>query len=247
MGRFGFPLLPASGLLLAALAVGAAALSGPGYRWGWWNYRQGFTILRWAAYGAGLAAAVSLAAAVRARPGSGRGGLALALAGLALGGALAGWTGILARQAARAPRIHDITTDLDNPPDFSAVAVLRAPTDNPLTHGGPAVAEQQRRFYPDIAPLMVDAPPGEVFRAAVTAARRLGWTLVAEDEGAGRIEAFDRTRWYGFVDDVVVRVAPAGAGSRIDVRSASRLGKSDIGANARRIRRFLRAAARKAG
>jgi uncharacterized protein (DUF1499 family) len=73
-------------------------------------------------------------------------------------------------------------------------------------------------------------------------ARDLGWTVVAVDSAAGRLEATDRTRWFGFYDDVVVRVAPAaGGGSRIDVRSLSRVGGSDVGTNAARVRRVLRA------
>lgn len=84
------------------------------------------------------------------------------------------------------------------------------------------------------------------FRRALDAVRRLSWSLVAEDRQAGRIEAYGRTFWFGFTDDVVIRVAPEEAGSRIDVRSVSRVGRGDVGTNARRIRRFL-AEVRKGG
>jgi uncharacterized protein (DUF1499 family) len=247
MIRVGSKALPLAGLLFAILAAGVAAVSGPGYRWGWWGFKQGFSILRWASYLGALAGAVSLAAVIRARPGSGREGLGLAVAGLLLGGALFAWIWNLAYTARSVPAIHDITTDTDSPPEFSAIVPLRAKTDNTLAYGGAAIAEQQHQGYPDIAPLVLSAPPERVFRLALEAVRQLGWTLVAQDEPAGRIEAFDRTLWYGFVDDVVVRIVPAGAGSRIDVRSVSRIGKSDIGANARRIRRILRAMRSDAG
>lgn len=237
--------LPLAGAVLALLAAGAAALSGPGYRWEWWSLRQAFAVLRWAAYLGTLGGAVSLAAAIRTRPGSGREGFVLAVAGFLVGGGLCAWSLHLVDTARRVPAIHDISTDTANPPEFVAVTPLRAPTDNPVAYGGPPLAEQQRRGYPDIEPLLVPAPPTAVFRRAARVARDLGWTIVAEDESAGRIEASDRTPWYGFVDDLVVRIAAAGAGTRVDVRSASRIGKSDIGMNARRIRRFLGALARR--
>lgn len=233
--------LPALGASVGAVA--AAALSGLGHRWGWWDFRAGFVVLRWAAYLGALAGGLSLAAAVRAFAGGGRGALALACAGVLFGWGLVGWTGNLLRVASSVPAIHDITTDTEHPPEFSAIVPLRAGAANPLAYGGAELAAQQRRAYPDIAPLALAAPPTEAIRRAAAAARHLGWTVVAEDAAAGRLEAYDRTPWYGFVDDVVVRITPEGAGSRVDVRSVSRVGRSDLGTNARRIRRFLRAIA----
>ena len=81
-------------------------------------------------------------------------------------------------------------------------------------------------------------PPDAAFERALSAVHALGWELVADDTGAGRIEATDTTFWYGFKDDVVVRIRPDGGGSRIDVRSKSRVGRSDVGANAARIRAY---------
>ena len=69
----------------------------------------------------------------------------------------------------------------------------------------------------------------------------MGWTIVAADDAAGRIEASDRSRWFGFTDDIVVRITPSGSGSRIDLRSSSRLGRSDFGVNAARIETYLAA------
>jgi uncharacterized protein (DUF1499 family) len=143
------------------------------------------------------------------------------------------------QQAQRVPPIHDITTDTERPPEFQAVLPLRADAPNPAAYGGPEVAAQQRAGYPDIAPLTLELPPAEAYRQALDAAREMGWELVAADSAEGRIEATATTGWFGFKDDVVVRVAPAGAGSRVDVRSVSRVGKSDVGANAERIREYL--------
>ena len=143
------------------------------------------------------------------------------------------------RSAGRVPPIHDITTDPDDPPRFVAVLPLRRAAPNSAEYGGAALAAQQRAGYPDLGPARLAAPPDQVFARAVEVARGLGWQIVAAVPAEGRLEATDRTRWFGFRDDVVVRVAADGAGSRVDVRSVSRVGRSDLGTNARRIRRFL--------
>jgi uncharacterized protein (DUF1499 family) len=143
------------------------------------------------------------------------------------------------RQARLLPPIHDITTDLDDPPAFEAILPLRAGAPNPAAYGGPEVAAAQRAGYPDLAPLRLNASVPEAYRRALAAARGMGWDIVAADSAAGRIEATATTRWFGFKDDVVVRVRAAGAGARVDVRSVSRVGRSDVGTNARRIREYL--------
>jgi uncharacterized protein (DUF1499 family) len=237
------PLPVLIGCAVALLAAGAAAASGFGYRWEWWGYREGFTILRWAAGGGLAAAALCLWGAVLARPGTLRPGWTPALAGVLVGLCVFWLPWQKVRTARRVPAIHDVSTDTDDPPLFSAILPLRADAANPAAYGGPEVAAQQRKAYPDIKPLQLAVGPAAAFRRALEAARGLRWTVVAQDPAAGRIEAFDRTFWYGFIDDVVIRITPEGAGSRIDVRSVSRVGKSDIGTNARRIRAFLGAAA----
>ncbi len=74
-----------------------------------------------------------------------------------------------------------------------------------------------------------------------------GWTIVASDPATGRIEASQTSRWFGFTDDIVIRVAAHGTGSRIDMRSLSRQGRSDFGVNAARIRAYMRALKQRAG
>jgi uncharacterized protein (DUF1499 family) len=140
--------------------------------------------------------------------------------------------------------IHDVTTDTENPPPWVALVSARAATENGTAYGGPAVAALQKRAYRDVAPLVLPVQPDRAFARAEAAARALGWRIVAAAPAEGRLEASDTTRWFGFVDDIVVRVRPAPSGSRIDVRSASRVGRSDLGVNARRIRAFLAAVAR---
>jgi uncharacterized protein (DUF1499 family) len=145
----------------------------------------------------------------------------------------------LQQRARSAPAIHDISTDTANPPAFIAVLPLRAKAPNPAAYGGREIAEQQSRAYPDIQPLMLGVPPSVAFSRARDIAEGMGWQIVAADPASGRIEAVATTLWFGFNDDVVVRITSAGDGSRIDVRSVSRVGESDIGTNARRIREYL--------
>ena len=138
-----------------------------------------------------------------------------------------------------APPIHDITTDTGEPPAFVAAVALNAPG---RTDYDPAVAEQQRAAYPDLGPAMLPAAPPDAFDRALGVVQQMGWELLAADAGALRIEATDRSFWFGFADDIVVRVAADGeARSRIDVRSLSRVGGGDLGVNARRVREFVAA------
>jgi len=144
--------------------------------------------------------------------------------------------------ASSAPPIHDLTTDLDNPPRYVAVARLRVPPANPVEYGGEAVARQQRAAYGDLRPLIVHAPPPRVLLLAADTARAEGWTVLAQDIGfgdLGRLEATDTSFLFGRIDDIVVRIVPHPAGSRVDVRASARDDGTDDGRNARRIRRFL--------
>jgi uncharacterized protein (DUF1499 family) len=102
------------------------------------------------------------------------------------------------------------------------------------------VAVKQRAAYPDIKTAILSVPPNEAFARALDAARALGWRIVAEVPAEGRIEATDTTFWFGFTDDIVIRVTAAGYRSLVDVRSVSRVGRSDVGTNAKRIRAFIR-------
>jgi len=231
--------LAIAGLILAALAALAAVGAGLGFRWELWSHRTAFTILRWAAYTGLGAAAVSLLgalAALRRRP---RRGVWPAAIGLVLGLLVAALPLGHLRAARSVPPIHDITTDLEDPPSFVAILPLRAGAPNAAQYGGPAIAAQQRAAYPGIATIILPLAPQQAFAKALAAARVLGWDVVAAVPEDGRIEATDRTFWFGFRDDVVVRVRPRNGGSVVDIRSVSRIGRSDTGTNAKRIRRFV--------
>jgi uncharacterized protein (DUF1499 family) len=148
---------------------------------------------------------------------------------------------VFVQKALGVPAIHDITTDTDNPPAFVDVIPLRQAggAANPPEYPGAFVAAEQKKAYGDLAPLDLALAPADAFPRALAAARAMGWAIVAERPAEGRIEATATTAWFGFKDDIVIRIAPGGSGTRIDVRSKSRVGRSDVGANAARIRDYL--------
>lgn len=227
------------GIVLALIAAAGAVSAGLGYRFEIWSLGAAFMLLRWSAYGGISAAVLSLICAVWILRQRSYGGLFLSLAGLVLGVVVAAVPYNQLRTARSVPPIHDISTDLEQPPPFVEILALRAGAPNPSAYGGESVARQQREAYPDLGPALLNVAPAEAFNRSLAAARALGWEIVAAVPSEGRIEATDRTFWFGFMDDVVIRVRATDNGSRIDVRSVSRVGRSDVGTNARRVRRFL--------
>jgi len=236
---------PGRPLAIAALAAGVLGLllvggAGPGSRMGLWTWMDGLrTVLKYGAYLGVLAIVLAIAAMLVARRRAGRATLAIAAVGLLLG-ATAWWFPWSFRRHARSvPPIHDITTDWTNPPELVASRALRDSAQlNTALYGGDSIAALQRKAYPDIRPVMLAMRPDEAFAAVVRTARDMGWTDIEAARDQHRVEAVDETPWFGFKDDVVIRVTPASGISRVDIRSVSRVGGSDIGKNADRIRKF---------
>jgi len=227
-----------AGFALAALAVLAVLAGGWGNRSGWWDYRFALGVLRWAAwigFAGGVVAAVGGTMAMSGTPP--RRVTLAAIAGVVLGALVFGipW----AYTAKRSVPINDITTDTVNPPRYVDIAPLRAGAPAKIDYGGEEMAALQKKAYPDIAPAMLNVPREQAFDRALAAAKSMGWTLVAAVPAEGRIEATDSTFFMGFTDDIVVRVQTEGAGSRVDVRSHSRVGRGDFGTNAKRVRAFV--------
>jgi uncharacterized protein (DUF1499 family) len=168
-------------------------------------------------------------------------GLGRAVGGMFLGILLLAYPGYLGYRAQKLPAINDITTDAANPPRFSVLARLRprGTSDYP----GQRFAEQQRKAYPDIEPWQYDAPAATAYKVALAVVTKRKWNILDTQAPAparpGTIEAVARTLIMGFRDDVVVRITQAGSGTRVDVRSASRYGTHDFGANARRVASLL--------
>lgn len=213
-------------------------LSGPLYRFGVLDLSSAFGLL-------GLAAKVGIAAIVIAVIGlvlalmARRGRFAIyAVLGIALG-VLAFVPPMMFRQKAQSvPPIHDISTDTVNPPAFQTLLPERKAAPNGADYGGVEVANQQHAAYPDIQPMTFDNMPENTFHAALAVAKGMGWHIAAQDVAQGRIEATASTTWFGFKDDIVIRTEAVAEGTRVDIRSDSRVGKSDVGANAARIRAF---------
>ncbi|WOJ92899.1 DUF1499 domain-containing protein [Congregibacter variabilis] len=228
------------------LAIGAALiaallllLSGPGTRFGLWEYGTGFLMMRIAFFvGLGAAALALLMLVIPKTRVLGALPLVVALA-LGLGTAYLPWSGV--QKVRSLPFIHDITTDTENPPAFVAVLPLRVDAPNPPEYLGEEVASRQRESYPDIKTVTLEMPADQTFARALEVVEAMGWELVASEPSDGRIEATETTFWFGFKDDVVIRIAGTAGGSRLDVRSKSRVGRSDVGANAERIRKFMQA------
>jgi uncharacterized protein (DUF1499 family) len=230
--------------LVPLIAIGVAALglvvlgsAGPAYRLGA-ALPTAYAIMRWAEYIGLVALLIATGGAVyayRQRKWSGAIVSVLAL--------IVALTTIVIpltwqRRAQGLPLIHDVTTDLENPPAFQAVLAKRGNAPNSLERS-PQLAVLQRGGYPDLAPVTLPTPPAATFDRALAVAQAGGWEIVTADKSSGRIEATETTRWFGFTDDVVIRLTPWGAGTRVDVRSAARAGAGDLGRNARRIRQFL--------
>ncbi|HLG58260.1 MAG TPA: DUF1499 domain-containing protein [Vicinamibacterales bacterium] len=222
---------------IAAVGFILLAMAGPAYRLGL-SLPKAYELMRWAAYVGIVAAVAALATAVLAYRQRKWLGVVVSVLALAIGVTSIVIPFTWQRRLQTLPLIHDITTDLDNPPAFQAVIARRADAPNRLDRS-PQLAELQREGYPDLAPITLPGKPDVTFDRALSVAQGLGWEIVTADKSSGRIEAIDTTRWFGFTDDVVVRLTPWGAGTRVDVRSVSRTGLSDLGRNARRIRRFL--------
>lgn len=220
-------------LLIGFISAAVLLLAGPGYRLHVWSLRTGFSLLRYAAYGGILTIVLAAFGIWRARGRSATGIPALVIGIVVLAIPLH-----FQRVAAAAPPIHDISTDTANPPTFAAVVALRAGAANPLDYSQDA-ARQQHQHYPDIKPLILEMPAAQVFPRALKAAQDAGWTIVSADADAGRIEATDTTMFFGFKDDIVVRLTPVGSRTIVDVRSISRIGRGDVGTNARRVRAYL--------
>jgi len=227
---------PRLGFLLAIVALVLLALVPITYRTGMLHFRTTFfNLMQPAAYFGIAAGVVSLLSLIWWRGMAGAGRL-MALVGLVIGALMFYVPWYYNHVLNTVPRIHDISTDMQNPPTFSP-AVLQARAAEPEVNTvdyDQKVAAAQKEAYPDVVPMKTALAPAE-------AQAMSGWTIVTNDPATGRIEARQRTLFMGFTDDFVIRVVADGSGSRIDMRSVSRQGRSDFGVNAQRIRTYMTA------
>ena len=230
----------ALGPILTLLGLLLLLLSPVGYRLGWFGVP--IALLRLIPLGlivCGLGLIVSLVALVRTPAGVGWSGSTMQVAAIVVSIAVCIMPIIGIVHARHVPPIHDITTDTDMPPAFVALAAERIAAPNGLEYGGAEVAAAQKQAYPDVVTLYSPLSADAMFARAEKAARESGWDVVDANGSQLRIEAVDTTLLFGFKDDIVVRIRSDAAGSRLDVRSVSRVGHSDLGVNAARIRKYL--------
>jgi uncharacterized protein (DUF1499 family) len=181
--------------------------------------------------------ALGIVATLRTRRGGNRDDLRRSFAATALGAGLVLLLMLAAAPGSDAPRINDITTDLADPPAFAEATEVGAYAGRDMSY--PAEFKQEvRAAYPDLQPLRISLSADEAFDRALASAEALGWEITHQDHEAGVFDASDTSAVFRFVDDITVRVRRYGTGSRIDVRSKSRDGRGDLGANASRIREF---------
>ena len=237
------------GLVLAVGAIATALLAAVGHGQGWWHYTSAFFVLRiafFAAIAGGLMALIALVIRVRDR----RRNVTMASVGaLVIAAVFVSYIGIQARTARAAPPIHDVTTDLDDVPQFYRLKVRDDNLAN-IPNMGRADLDQlppedrwmtiHREAYPDLRTIHVAMSPAQTILRAADLARERDWEFATINPDDGILEATDTSTFFRFRDDIVIRArrAPQG-GSLVDMRSISRVGVSDIGANARRIRSFL--------
>lgn len=238
-----------AGIVQSMLTLASAA----GVWIGIWDFRRGFELLRLAnTYGDVVAwTCVTLTIAILFAAKLWNTGNILRLAAFAVTGTIIAGIAYSIPETFRPPEgvnypsIHDISTDLINPPAFAAVLPLRADAPNTVVYGGspdmtPArLAELTREAYPDLIPRTYSEPLSAVFQRAQAAVAELGWELVAADQSAGRIEATATTFWFRFKDDIVITFAESNGQTLVNARSVSRVGVGDVGANALRLRKFF--------
>ncbi|WP_192036253.1 DUF1499 domain-containing protein [Halomonas sp. YLGW01] len=221
-------------LLVAAAALMAGA--GTAYKWDWVSLGTSFSMLRQGAHlavGAGAVGLVTVLVAAfcrRWRP---------VLVGLLTSTAVVAMVALPAQMMQRAqsvPPIHDITTDLEYPPAFEALAAAREAAPNAVAYPQ-RFAAQQRAAYGRLHAITLPLPMEDAMIAAKATVEAQGWEIAAVTDST--LEATATTRWFGFKDDVVIRLTETSDGVRVDMRSASRVGQSDLGTNAERIQDFL--------
>lgn len=227
-------------ILIGGIAAVAAMPAGAlGTRLGLWPFTTGFLILAAGVVLGAVCVVTGIAAIIAVH----RGNLSADRTGVYIG-TVAGLLvlGLLVGQyfaANSVPPIHDISTDVADPPAFVAVVALRGEGSNPLEYDADRIAALQTQAYPWVQPLESTLAPDDALIRSQDVLEAMGLDIVAVDASAGCVEATDTTFWFGFKDDVVVRVRPSATGSLVDVRSVSRVGVSDLGVNARRIGDFL--------
>ena len=229
-------------LIGGVIAVVCLPLGALGTKFGLWAFTDGFMLLAAGAVLATLASFLGVIAYIVALRKQLLAERPTLLIGIFLGVVVLAILGTQYSAASSVPPIHNISTDTENPPQFDKIVAIRSAAQaNPLAYDAAALAPQQTAAYPWVKPLTLMAPVDEVVDRAEAVMRDMGLEIVSSNKTTGLVEATATTFWFGFKDDVAVRVQPAAdGGTQVDLRSVSRVGQSDLGANAARIGEILK-------
>ena len=219
---------------LVCLAVGAL-----GTKLGIWSFTAGLGLFALGGALGALALVLGLIALIVSIVKSLSAERSTTAVGVVIAAVIVGVFGSQFLAAQGVPPIHNISTDTIDPPVFNKVVALRGEGSNPLEYDAAKLADVQKKAYPDVQPLVSDVAPGEMFNRAKAVLEKMELEIVNADSDNGILEGTATTFWFGFKDDVVVRVKPQDSGSIVDIRSVSRVGQSDVGLNAKRIRAIL--------
>ncbi len=241
------------GWTVFALAIGAVvvffgAAFGSGI--GLWGWQSGLAALPWTGLVAVIALVIAIVGIILDRRKDRKTRWPLLGLGTIVSLGFVGYLASYAMTIGSLPAIHDVTTDLADPPQFSALTLRADNWDNiPGADDGEMRGMNPRQrwatlhqdAYPDIRSVRIDQPVAEVIEKAKRLAEDRGWTVASVDPASGHLEATATISLFRFKDDVVIRARAAenGAASIIDMRSVSRVGVHDLGANAKRVRQFL--------
>lgn len=241
------------GLLVLLLGAGAGLwglFSALGAGWGFWEYGAGLTGVKYAFFLAIFTLVLAVGVFFWRRRKGMRNRMPRLIVGALSAAIFAGYIGYWLMVASSVPAIHDVSTDLADPPQFTALQMradnwdaIPGADDKDMRGLSPRQrwALLHQKGYPDVRSVRVNIPVADVIEAASRLADDRGWDVAAVDPASGRLEATDTVSAFRFKDDVVLRVRPAagGQGSIIDMRSVSRVGQGDLGVNAERVRSFL--------
>jgi len=210
------------------------------YRLNLWEMGTSFKIIQYTGYGSIVVLAITLIVGIFAfikkyKPIAERSAciavlLAVPVIGLAL----------QASKAKSLPFLHQVTTDTVNLPQFNSIVALRGEGSNPLAYNSEKLAPLQLQAYPELKPIISELTFEQAFSKAIQTAKALDWEIVAQQPEQGSIEAVDTTLLWGFKDDIAIRIIATNTGSKIDLRSISRIGGTDLGANADRVKNFIK-------
>ncbi|WP_198262693.1 DUF1499 domain-containing protein [sulfur-oxidizing endosymbiont of Gigantopelta aegis] len=221
-------------LIISVTCVIAIIISGVGYRLGLWHFSTGFSIVEWTVLAALISLGLAIIGIYKTKIKGVNRGFFVATLSICLVFPIVAFSVYWEKSSDFYPPINDITTDIEEPPSFWEVP-------DPVDYPGIKTANLQITAYPEISPIKLSMTVDQAFDRALTLAKNNKWEIVSIDKTEGQIEATDSSFLYGFKDDIVIRVQAVDGGAKIDMRSRSRVGKIDRGANARRILKFIEA------